>query len=111
MLHELADQPEWMADARCPQVGSDLFYADDLTGVQAALEVCRRCPVRDDCLDHALDTGEIYGVWGGTSETARGKLRVRMRRELGLQRYDPLPPGCGPRARQLGLVPALAGAA
>ncbi len=30
----------------------------------AAIQVCRVCPVRDPCLDHALAVPEPHGVWG-----------------------------------------------
>lgn len=46
--------------------------------------VCRDCPVRDACLDEALELGspghEIPGLWGGT--TPKERTRIRMRREL-----------------------------
>ncbi len=106
MLHELADQPPWMTRALCPETGPEPFYAEDREGVRTALAVCAGCPVRDDCLDFALDNSEIYGVWGGTSENLRTRLRARLRRELGLETRAPLPAGCGPRARQLLMVGA-----
>ncbi len=37
----------------------------------------RRCPVRDECLEWALDTAQTLGVWGGTSENERRALRRR----------------------------------
>ena len=30
-----------------------------------AKAVCESCPVRAECLDHAVSSGERYGVWGG----------------------------------------------
>jgi hypothetical protein len=33
------------------------------------------CPVRGECLDFALLTNQDSGVWGGTSEDERRKLR------------------------------------
>lgn len=35
---------------------------------------CARCPVRDACLEWALDHDEV-GVWGGTSQIARTAIR------------------------------------
>ena len=40
----------------------------------AAKAVCAGCPVRRECLDHALTSGEPYGVWGGLSEGERETL-------------------------------------
>ncbi|MFF1284343.1 WhiB family transcriptional regulator [Streptomyces sp. NPDC058299] len=39
--------------------------------------VCRRCPVRDDCLQFALATGQDSGVWGGLTEDERRALKKR----------------------------------
>ncbi|WP_328603446.1 WhiB family transcriptional regulator [Amycolatopsis sp. NBC_00345] len=32
---------------------------------------CRGCPVLAQCRAHALTAQELYGVWGGLSETDR----------------------------------------
>jgi WhiB family redox-sensing transcriptional regulator len=36
-----------------------------------AKTVCELCPVRADCLDHAIRVGERYGVWGGLTSDER----------------------------------------
>jgi len=38
--------------------------------------VCRSCPVRVDCLLHAINEGEEWGVWGGLDERERAPLRA-----------------------------------
>jgi WhiB family redox-sensing transcriptional regulator len=43
--------------------------------VQAAKAVCRRCPVRVECLDFALREGIDVGIWGGATENERRKVR------------------------------------
>ena len=43
----------------------------------AARALCGRCPVRDLCLDYALDAGESHGIWGGLNELQRRRLRQR----------------------------------
>ena len=40
----------------------------------AAKAVCAACPVRTQCLEHALAVREPYGVWGGLSEHEAGRL-------------------------------------
>lgn len=45
----------------------------------AAKQLCRPCPVRLDCLDHALAVGEPYGVWGGLGEARRHRRGVPAR--------------------------------
>ncbi|MGW3633562.1 WhiB family transcriptional regulator [Streptomyces sp. NPDC005122] len=72
----------WRESAACRTVDPDLFFPIGSTGpalpqVEEAKAVCRRCPVRDECLRWALDTGQTIGVWGGTSENERRTLRRR----------------------------------
>jgi WhiB family redox-sensing transcriptional regulator len=37
--------------------------------------VCESCPVRAECLDHAVSAGERYGVWGGLTSDERSTWR------------------------------------
>ncbi|MDT2005832.1 WhiB family transcriptional regulator [Rhodococcus opacus] len=39
-----------------------------------AKQVCRGCPVRAQCLDHALEARESHGIWGGYTEDERRRL-------------------------------------
>ena len=36
--------------------------------------LCNKCPVKEECLQHALHH-EKYGYWGGKSEKQRRKIR------------------------------------
>jgi len=63
----------WREHANCRRSGVD-FYPADRTGVLAAKRLCRSCPVRIPCLEHALEQGEKLGVWGGLSEDERKRL-------------------------------------
>lgn len=38
-----------------------------------AMEYCQRCPIRSECLTHAMARDEV-GVWGGTSRYQRRQL-------------------------------------
>lgn len=40
-----------------------------------AKELCNVCPVQMDCLDYALSHAIDYGVWGGTDEKERRRIR------------------------------------
>ena len=40
-----------------------------------AITICRGCQVKEECLNHALQNDEHFGVWGGTTE--RGRRRIR----------------------------------
>lgn len=60
----------WRVAARCRTENSeDLF----VTGARQreAREFCVVCPVRTECLAHALDQGIEFGVWGGMTERER----------------------------------------
>jgi WhiB family redox-sensing transcriptional regulator len=39
-----------------------------------AIEICRGCPMRSDCLGQALQQGERLGVWGGLTPEQRAAL-------------------------------------
>jgi WhiB family redox-sensing transcriptional regulator len=72
----------WRDHAACRHEDPDLFFPIGATGPalvqqERAKTVCRRCPVREQCLQWALDTGQTIGVWGGTSEAERRALKRR----------------------------------
>lgn len=48
--------------------------------IEEAKAVCRRCDVREQCLQWALETGQDAGVWGGLSEDERRALKRRRAR-------------------------------
>ena len=43
--------------------------------IEAAKRVCRACEAIEPCLEFALATNQESGIWGGTSEEERRKLR------------------------------------
>jgi WhiB family redox-sensing transcriptional regulator len=68
----------WWSLAAC-RGRTTLFFASDEFSQRCAVEVCRRCPVRRQCLADAVATegpghrGERYGVVAGlTAEQRRG---------------------------------------
>ncbi|MEU5598505.1 WhiB family transcriptional regulator [Streptomyces sp. NPDC020298] len=72
----------WRDHAACRHEDPDLFFPVGTTGPavwqeRQAKAVCERCPVRDQCLDWAMDTGQTLGIWGGTTESERRALRRR----------------------------------
>lgn len=69
----------WMDDALCREVGTDIFFPDTDTHPRTALNICRRCDVEIECLDYALQIGPVAGIWGGTTEKDRRRLkRIRV---------------------------------
>ncbi|MFD5032279.1 WhiB family transcriptional regulator [Streptomyces sp. NPDC058405] len=93
-----ADTWEWLRQAACADADPELFFPVGESGPAAeqaerAKEVCHSCPVERQCLEWALDTGRTSGVWGGTDEEERRRLRRRADRRRGAQ-------GSPARARQ-----------
>jgi WhiB family transcriptional regulator, redox-sensing transcriptional regulator len=69
----------FMAFGACRGVDPDVFFPDRGESLEPAKRVCGDCAVRNECLEHALSTGERFGVWGGTSERERRRLRRQRR--------------------------------
>lgn len=72
---------EWRRRAACRLVPADerwIFWPPrgDMQALAAAKKVCASCPVTEQCLAAALETGDP-GVWGGTSEVERDRLAGR----------------------------------
>ncbi|MDX3526699.1 WhiB family transcriptional regulator [Streptomyces sp. ID05-39B] len=75
---------DWRQRAACRHEDPELFFPIGTSGpallqTEQAKAVCRRCPVRAQCLEWALETDQSLGVWGGTSETERHALKRRIR--------------------------------
>jgi WhiB family redox-sensing transcriptional regulator len=66
----------WMKFGACVDLPPAVFFQNDAKKDKIAAQVCQECPVIQECLEYALRHGE-YGVWGGTSERQRNKIRVR----------------------------------
>lgn len=74
------DRVDWMEHGSC-RGGSVEVWFPEQPDFREARRVCRRCPVKDECLDYAMNRPEMFGVWGGTSPTERAELkRARLRK-------------------------------
>jgi WhiB family transcriptional regulator, redox-sensing transcriptional regulator len=76
-----ADIWDWQVRGSCRGVDSSVFFPPDgergrarAEREQRAKEICRCCTVIAQCRAHALAVREPFGVWGGLSETERGRL-------------------------------------
>ncbi len=67
----------WMLDGACRGLDSAMFFPGQDGDAEPALRVCAGCPVREPCLEFALDTRQRYGIWGGTTERQRRRLLRR----------------------------------
>lgn len=71
----------WRAEAACRDLDTNLFFpdSDSDAAAAAALEVCAGCPVRQACLEFALNTRQLDGIWGGETEADRKRIRRQRR--------------------------------
>ena len=68
----------WVDAAVCRGMDTNLFFPGRGDPVPAVVvEACAACPVAGPCLDYALSRPlhECPGVWGGTSERERRRIR------------------------------------
>lgn len=79
-----ADAPDWLADALCAQVDSDVFHPEKGEGgkVRSAKRICAGCDVREQCLEWALARPSTFGIYGGLTYVERRKL-AKQRAETG----------------------------
>lgn len=70
-----ADGREWMLRAKCLDADPEAFFPEKGGSTREAKRICAACPVREDCLDHALLQEERFGIWGGYSERERRRMR------------------------------------
>lgn len=70
---------KWMDYAACTEVAPDLFFADMtlLAETKHAKKICETCPVKDQCLQYALENRIEHGVWGGLTINERRSLLRR----------------------------------
>jgi WhiB family redox-sensing transcriptional regulator len=73
-------------DPLCSQTNPDMFFPDEpiegnilnrnvYTFEREAKLICSSCPYNSDCLDYALKNQDLQGIWGGSTEKQRNKLR------------------------------------
>jgi len=80
----MRDYFDWTREAACLGAEDPNLYCrpKDDYDVKEAKRVCQlRCPVRQECLMHAIIYGET-GVWGGFSEKERYPMSQRIRPQL-----------------------------
>jgi WhiB family redox-sensing transcriptional regulator len=80
-LQILADVREmaWADWAICGETDPEAYFPEKGGSSRQAKRVCAGCPVRQACLEYALETDQRWGIWGGTSERQRRTMRVGMR--------------------------------
>jgi len=74
---DLLGRPAWQADAACRGEGVAQFFPPEGTNPIRASRICNRCPVAKECLEYALERPSLKGIWAGTSERRRRRLRAQ----------------------------------
>jgi len=67
MLAAQIRQLWWMRDGLCLEHLDVEFFPGPGQSAEPAREVCRRCAVRVECVEFAIDNGIVDGIWGGVS--------------------------------------------
>lgn len=73
----IAAEEAWVAEAACLGADPEIFFPirGDNHMLAKAKAICAVCPVKDDCREYALTNFVKHGVWGGTSERERRRIR------------------------------------
>lgn len=75
-LEDLLQRPAWQADAACRGVDTEVFFPRKGGGGREARAICAVCPVREQCLELALEDSTTAGIFGGTGERERRRIRA-----------------------------------
>lgn len=72
------DNLDWRLRGPCstlkPQEYDELFFPEQGRKIKKARAFCAGCPVKDICLEFALKNN-CSGIWAGTNEQERGKMK------------------------------------
>ena len=73
------DNPEkWF-----PLFSTGAMQPHDLRMIAEAKAICGACPVRAECLESAMQSGERWGIWGGLTPEERGNAWRKHRKTEG----------------------------
>lgn len=77
----VSEEWDWQFEGLCRTVSPELFFHPEGERGSArqrrderAKNLCRQCPVLQECRSHALAAREPYGVWGALTEEERAAL-------------------------------------
>jgi WhiB family transcriptional regulator, redox-sensing transcriptional regulator len=79
----MSSPANWRDHAACQQADPDLFFPVGSTGpalrqIREAKRICQACRARTACLAWALKNAVASGVWGGTTEEERRRMRAEL---------------------------------
>jgi WhiB family transcriptional regulator, redox-sensing transcriptional regulator len=67
----------WADDGDCQYADPELWFPAPGERAEAAKSICAQCPVKAECLAYAMPRSELEGIWGGTSQRQRARMRVK----------------------------------
>lgn len=77
----VAENWDWQMHGACRNLDTQMFFHPErergttkANRELRAKQVCRTCPVIEECRRHALSVEEPYGVWGGLTEAERTRM-------------------------------------
>jgi WhiB family redox-sensing transcriptional regulator len=70
----------WRNLARCRGVNPEIFHPVNEDDGDEAKAICELCPVREPCLEYAINAREKDGIWGGATARERRRM-IRQRRK------------------------------
>jgi WhiB family redox-sensing transcriptional regulator len=87
LYEELSARIVEEGDVPCQQA-PDMFFIErgDKEGhekLKYTKKLCSLCPLKSLCLDYALESNEVHGIWGGTTYNERKSIqgkRIRSER-------------------------------
>jgi WhiB family redox-sensing transcriptional regulator len=66
----------WKKESACKDANTNLFFPENgKPPAREALDMCDSCSVSRECLEYALSDPSTQGVWAGTTENFRRKIR------------------------------------
>ena len=99
----MATAPAFDGTQPCLKVDPDTFFPESPSTssykelaayedkVKIAKEVCATCAFMDPCLAYALRTPNTLGVWGGTSEEERKRIKRQISKQKHLAKKKSAP--------------------
>lgn len=75
------NKTSWREQAACKNESPSLFFAEkNDKSFHKAIKICNNCPVRQECLDYAIQIPERLGIWGGLGY--RGRLKYAKKNNI-----------------------------
>ena len=81
------DLLRWADKGLCVGSDPDLFFPQRGEDMSCACEMCRSCPVRQACLDYAIESNQRFGIWGGKSPSQRRRMQRLVKPEVRTVRH------------------------